>query len=53
VRSILYESSFAAKARAFAGDMARRPGPNATTRRIEALAAARPSPGELAASQEA
>src|SRR5579859_2516491 len=53
VRAVLHDPPFAAKARAFADDMARRPGPHATIRRIEALAAARPSPHGLAVSQEA
>jgi UDP:flavonoid glycosyltransferase YjiC (YdhE family) len=51
VRTVLTDPSFATKARAFADDMARRPGARATIRRVEALAAARPSPGILAAPQ--
>ena len=53
VRSVLADPSFTTKARAFADDMASRPGPGAAIRRIEALAAARPSPGILTASQQA
>jgi UDP:flavonoid glycosyltransferase YjiC (YdhE family) len=52
VRSVLYEPSFAAKARAFAADMARRPGPRETIRRVEALAAARPSANGLVAARQ-
>jgi UDP:flavonoid glycosyltransferase YjiC (YdhE family) len=53
VRSVLADPSFTTKARAFADDMASRPGPGAAIRRIEALAAARPSSGILTASQQA
>jgi UDP:flavonoid glycosyltransferase YjiC (YdhE family) len=45
VRRVLDEPSFAKNARAFADDMAHRPGFPAAIRRIEALAAARP-PGK-------
>jgi UDP:flavonoid glycosyltransferase YjiC (YdhE family) len=48
VRKVLTDPSFTTKARAFADDMARRPGASAAIRRIEALAAARPSPALLA-----
>jgi UDP:flavonoid glycosyltransferase YjiC (YdhE family) len=41
VRRVLDEPSFAENARAFAADMAQRPGFPAAVRRIEALAAAR------------
>lgn len=43
VRRVLDEPSFTRTARAFAGDMAHRPGFPVAIRRIEALAAARPS----------
>jgi UDP:flavonoid glycosyltransferase YjiC (YdhE family) len=46
VRRVLTEPSFAAKTRAFADGLAHRPGFPATIRRIQALAAARSSPGE-------
>ena len=47
VRRVLNEPSFSAKAHAFRADMARRPGFPATIRRIEAMAAARPSRDSL------
>jgi UDP:flavonoid glycosyltransferase YjiC (YdhE family) len=43
VRRVLGEPSFASRARAFRRDMQRRPGFDSAIRRIEALAAARPS----------
>jgi UDP:flavonoid glycosyltransferase YjiC (YdhE family) len=53
VRTVLHDPSFAEKARAFAVNMARRPGPGETIRRVEALAAARTSPDGVPAPQEA
>lgn len=53
MRRVLGEPAFAARARAFASDMGRRPGFPATIRRIEALAAARNGPHGLTTALQA